>query len=176
MSYLKNPSDQLVINQINTDNDINLLISDVKLGDPLEGTQSGNTDMAVIANPGLYFGSVMIHFDRLELKKMFKNISVVVDVADVPADTAELLPYFNDKYGLQLQTTEIDNVVVDPENLGEQDLIKHTITVIDTLSKAYFGAVDVLIRIMADETYDNAITTELGEPLATEDGNYYLAY
>lgn len=173
MSYLKNPSNQLIVNQINKDNNTTLTISDVSLGNPQAGTGSGDTDMAVLANAGRYVGSVVTHFNRLDLSMMFDRIRVILETDVMYTDTSSLLSDFNSKYGLSIQPNEITNSPVDANNVDSNGFVKHTIAVVNSSCKAFINSIDVLIR---PSSFDRALTTEAGEPLMTEDGNYYLTY
>lgn len=173
MSYLKNPSNQLIVNQINKDNNTTLTVSDISLGNPQTGTGSGNTDMAVLANAGKYVGSVVTHFNRLDLTKMFDRIKVILDTDTMYNDTSSLLSDFNSKYGMTIQTSEITNLPVDVSNSNSDGFIMHTITIVNSSCKAFINTIDVLIR---PSSFEKALTTEAGEPLMTEDGNYYLTY
>lgn len=173
MSYLKNPSNQLIVNQINKDNNTTLTVGDVSLGVPQTGTGSGDTDMAVLANGGRYVGSVVTHFNRLNATKMFDRIRVILDTDTMYTDTSSLLSDFNKKYGLSIQPSEITNSPVDTGNVNSDGLVMHTIAIANVSCKAFINTIDVLIR---PSSYAGALTTEAGEPLLTEDGNYYLTY
>lgn len=173
MSYLKNPSNQLIVNQINKDNATTLTVGDVSLGNPQTGTASGNTDMAVLANSGKYVGSVVTHFNRLDVTKMFDRIRVILETDTMYTDTLSLLSDFNTKYGLSIQPLEITNSPVVTSNVSEDGFVMHTIAVVNSSCKAFINTINVLIR---PSSYDKALTTEAGEPIMTEDGNFYLTY
>lgn len=176
MSFLKHPSAQLIINQINVDNKTALTSAQINFGTPRDGTtQSGNTDLAIVATPGGgYVGSVLSHYDRYDLSKLFNRIKVILRIADpsvVLNTTTDLIPYLNARYGLGLVADEVQSSPIDQNNLDSEGRVIHTVVINSTKSVAYKGQRDVLIQFGAAA---GSITTEAGVPLITEAGSYLV--
>lgn len=167
MTILKQPSDQIIVDQLNKDNNVSLTLAQVKLGTPdqVPNPTHGNTNLPILAKPGGgYVGSVLGNYNRFKLDDLF-GFKVVLLVQDFNS-VSDVLTAFNNRYGTGLALSEIVNAPVNPNNVDQNGNIIYTI--IANNSRVYTGQVTVAIVGIPP----NAILSEDGFALTTEDGNY----
>lgn len=169
MTILKQPSDQIILAQLNKDNGVSLTMAQVRFGTPDQvlNPVNGDTNLPILAKPGGgYVGSVLANYNRLNLDNLFR-FKVLLTVADL-SGVAAVVEAFNERYGLGISPDEVVNNPIDPDNLDQDGNIIYTI--VTNKSRAYEGQVTVaIIGIPA-----GAIMTENDFALITEDGKYLV--
>lgn len=169
MTILKQPSDQIILDQLNKDNGVSLTMDQVRFGTPDQvlNPVNGDTNLPILAKPGGgYVGSVLANYNRLNLDNLFR-FKVLLTVTSL-SDVADIVAAFNERYGLGISASEVVNNPIDPDNLDQDGNIIYTI--VTNKSRAYEGQVTVaIIGIPA-----GAIMTENDFALMTEDGNYLI--
>lgn len=115
MSTLAIASHQLLLDAINRDNGLTanpLTLNEIGLGLPVPSVAndaSFNTYCTVYGLLGRgYYGSVQLKYRRYELGKMFLGLTpMLIDPNLVPVKLSDLLPLFNDQYGVALTADDI---------------------------------------------------------------------
>lgn len=169
MTILKQPSDQILLAQINKDNNVSLTSAQVRFGRPDQvlNPVDGDTNLPILAVPGGgYVGSVLSNFNRFDLDVLFR-FKVILTVPDLQ-NAGSVVAAFNERYGLGLSVNEIVNTPIDPDNLDSDGNILYTI--VANNSRAYQGQVTVAIIGLPA----GAIMTEDDFALMTEDGRYLV--
>jgi hypothetical protein len=169
MTILKQPSDQIILEQLNKDNKTALNLTQVRFGTPDQvlNPVNGDTNLPILAIPGGgYVGSVLANYNRLDLESLFR-FKVVLTVADLRT-VADVLAAFNERYGVMLDPAEVVANPIDPDNLDQDGNIIYTI--VTNRSRAWEGQVTVAII----GTPAGAIMTENDFALTTEDGKYLV--
>jgi len=169
MTILKQPSATIMLVQLNKDNQTSLTDSQVRFGtpDPVAEPVKGDTNLPILAKPGGgYVGSVLGYYDRLSLTTLFGfKVVLIVEQLDSYAD---VVTAFSKQYGLGLVANEVVNNPLDPNNLDQDGNVIYTI--VANKSLVYTGQVTVSIL----GTPANAIMTENGFALTTEDGRFLV--
>lgn len=169
MTILKQPSDQIVLQQLNKDNNVSLTLAQVRFGTPDQVLNpiNGDTNLPILAKPGGgYVGSVLGNYNRLDLNELF-GFKVLLLVSDFNS-LADILAAFNTRYGLGIDIGEVENNPIDPNNVDQDGNIVYTI--VAKRSLVYTGQVTVAII----GTPAGAIMTENGFALMTESGSYLI--
>lgn len=168
MTILNQPSAQIIVDQINSDNNLAIQSDQINFGVPTPVTGAGqrDTDIPVIAvaDKG-YVGSNIVNLDRLQIAKLFFGIVPELTV-DSPSTTKDLLAALNNLYGLQVAASEVADNPIDNGNVDEDGRIKHDIVFNNSL--VYEGTLSVLLGTGVVEP---VILTESGSWLTTEDGH-----
>lgn len=115
MSTLAIASDKLLLDAINRDNgliDNPLTLNEIGLGLPIPSVAndaSFNTYCTIYGLIGRgYYGSVQLKYRRYELDKMFLGLTpTLIDPDLTPKKLSDLLPLFNDQYGVALTAKDI---------------------------------------------------------------------
>lgn len=168
MTILKQPSDQIILAQLNKDNATSFTAAQVRFGTPdtVLNPVNGDTNLPILAIPtGGYVGSVLANYNRLNLDALFR-FKVILAVQDLTA--AGVVSAFNERFGLGIATSEVVNTPIDPDNLDQDGNIIYTI--VSNKSRAYNGQVTVALI----GTPAGALITEDGFALVTEDGAFLV--
>lgn len=169
MTILKQPSDQIILAQLNKDNNVSLTLNQVRFGTPDQVLNpiNGDTNLPILAKPGGgYVGSVLGNYNRFDLSELF-TFKVLLLVSDFNS-LADVVDAFNERYGLSIVPSEIEDNPIDPENVDQNGNIVYTI--VAKRSRVYTGQVTVAII----GTPAGAIMTENGFALMTENGSYLV--
>lgn len=169
MTILKQPSDQIILDQLNKDNNVSLTSAQVRFGRPDQvlNPVDGDTNLPILAKPGGgYVGSVLGNFNRLDLDALFR-FKVILTVPSLQ-DVADVVAAFNERYGLGIAASEVLNNPINPDDVDQDGNIIYTI--VTNNSRAYQGQVTVAIIGLPA----GAIMTENDFALMTEDGRYLV--
>lgn len=169
MTILKQPTDQIILAQLNKDNNVSLTLAQVRFGRPDQvlNPVNGDTNLPILAKPGGgYVGSVLGNFNRLDLDALFR-FKVILTVPSLEG-VADVIAAFNERYGLGIDVSEVVSNPIDPDNLDQDGNIIYTI--VTNNSRAYQGQVTVAIIGLPA----GAIMTEDSFALLTEDGKYLV--
>ncbi|QXO10303.1 hypothetical protein pEaSNUABM37_00344 [Erwinia phage pEa_SNUABM_37] len=169
MTILKQPSDQIILAQLNKDNNVSLTMAQVRFGRPDQvlNPVNGDTNLPILAKPGGgYVGSVLGNFNRLDLDALFR-FKVILTVPSLQ-DVSDVVAAFNERYGLGIDASEVLNNPINPDDVDQDGNIIYTI--VTNNSRAYQGQVTVAIIGLPA----GAIMTENDFALMTEDGRYLV--
>lgn len=111
---LNQPSEQIILDLLNHDNNRNLTLEEVEIKDAEAApvTWPRNTKAIAEAIPGSgYSNSIAIYYNRLDLGVYFSNTNPVVVADDIDTTTAAL-PFINQTYNLQLTEDDIQYELV----------------------------------------------------------------
>lgn len=169
MTILKQPSDLIILEQLNKDNNTSLTSAQVRFGRPDQvlNPVNGDTNLPILAKPGGgYIGSVLGNYNRLDLEALFR-FKVVLTVPSLQS-VADILVAFNERYGTGLSVTEVVNNPINPADVDANGNILYTI--ITDKSLVYQGQLTVAVIGIPI----GAIMTEDDFALLTEDGKYLV--
>lgn len=102
-----------------------------------------------------YHGSKCVTFDRIDLEKLFKNVSPQIETWDIKT-THELIPLFSAKYGLPITKDDIANTSFDHTKLPQEVTIQAFST-----GPIFTGAVKVLVTQKVMELEDIVTKVDL---------------
>lgn len=119
MGTIAKASDALLLDAINRDNGLTsnpLTLNEIGMGLPVASVAndaSFNTYCTIYGLYGRgYHGSVTVKYRRYELEKMFLGLTpTLIDPNLTPTKISDLLPLFNEQYGVALTATDIVDAV-----------------------------------------------------------------
>lgn len=121
LSYLNKPSHVLILDLINNDNRREFLSGDVTVTNPRPSGRGDRNSQATLvpAEGSLYYGSVEVFYNRLDLDAVLTNNEDSGLVLTVPndgfLDSGEICDRLNAMFGLQLTD---EDVIVEPIDLS----------------------------------------------------------
>lgn len=141
-------------------------------GVPIAGQFTGrNTQITLVGKPGKgIIGEITVYYDRLNLTGMLRADPVTLQISRTANTHAELLPSFNDLYGLNLQPEDITTPTTDLKDFATAETLTLTI---HATSLCYTGTVKLRYQYAPLAVYPNSGPGTKGLMAGDEQAGYF---
>ena len=135
---LTKPPDQLIIDLINKDNGTDLKIGELTFGVPVLASLNSKHNSKVKATAttkSFYSGSVNLHYNRIDISKVIKNLSTRFDIT-TEQTISDLITAIDARYSLKLTPNDyVDGPLpgfsgTDPNELENFELVANPLSLV----------------------------------------------